>query len=59
MSKNLVVTVYDPETKETASREIGPADYILVTTEPAYLDGLTRYGNGTTVLTVKVDKAVT
>jgi len=56
MAKNLRVTVFDPETGETVTREVGPADYAIVITEPLHLDALAVYGNGTKVLTLKIRK---
>lgn len=56
MAANLRVTVYDPENGETTTQEIKQGDYALITAEPAYLDGVAKYSNGTSVLTIKIRK---
>lgn len=53
MSSPIVVTVTDPETGETARKELQPGQYAVVCAEPRYLDGKQFYANGTVVLTLK------
>lgn len=48
----LKVTVEDIETGEKGERIVQDGDYILVTAEPCYLDGVQTYAK-THVLTVK------
>jgi hypothetical protein len=45
------VTARDTESGEEGREVV--RDYVLVCAEPYYLDGISRYRNGTTVLTVK------
>jgi hypothetical protein len=47
------VTAYDPDNGDSGTREVVPGDYCLIVNEPAYLDGIKRYSNGTVVLTIK------
>jgi hypothetical protein len=55
MSQNAVVTTTLPDgTVQTA--ECLPDDYVLVTGPEMYVANLVTYGNGTVVLTLKVDK---
>jgi len=52
------VTVDDHDTDEQESAMLDGVSHILVVNEAAgfYLDGETRYSNGTIVLTIKRDK---
>lgn len=38
---------------ETMTRDVEPGDYCLIAVEPLHLDGITRYANGTVILTLK------
>ncbi len=38
MAEPIRVTVYDPETGETATREVNEGDYALVCHSPCFLD---------------------
>lgn len=49
---SLRVTVEDIETGQKGERIVPDGDYILITSEPCYLDGLQTYAK-THVLTVK------
>ena len=49
----LRITVEDLEAGEKQSRDLPGGDYFLVTTEPAYVDGIQAYKNGTHVVTIK------
>ena len=53
--KGIRITVEDLETGETATREIWN-DYFILCAGNHYVDGVTKYGNGTTQLTIKVDR---
>lgn len=49
----LRITVEDLETGEKESRELPAGDYFMLTTEPAYVDGIQAFKNGTHVVTIK------
>ncbi|WP_433445675.1 hypothetical protein [Nonomuraea sp. CA-141351] len=50
----LVVTVHDPATGETATREVQPGDYTVVACEPCFIYHTAVYPKaGTHVITVK------
>lgn len=51
--KILRVTVEDLETGEKQSRDLPSGDYFMLTTEPAYVDGIQAFKNGTHVVTIK------
>lgn len=53
MAEPLKVTVYNPETGESATGEIEPGNYMVICNPPCWLDGTQSYANGTTVVTVK------
>jgi hypothetical protein len=50
---SLRVTVVDEQTGESDSQVVADGDYVIVTAEPCYVDGVQAYRNGTHVLTVK------
>lgn len=47
------VSVVDLETGDTSEQIVPDGDYMILTTEPCYVDGIQSYANGTHVLTVK------
>lgn len=47
------VTVYDPMTGDTESRELQPDSYILLLGENKEVTSLSRYANGTVQFTIK------
>lgn len=50
----LIVTVLDPATGETTTREVRPGDYALITCEPCFTHRTDVYPKaGTHVITVK------
>lgn len=49
----LRVTVEDLETGEKQTRDLPSGDYFMLTTAPAYVDGIQSFKNGTHVVTVK------
>ena len=49
----LRITVEDLATGEKQSRDLPSGDYFMLTTEPAYVDGIQTFKNGTTVITIK------
>ena len=49
----LRITVEDLATGETQSRDLPSGDYFLLTAEPAYVDGIRVFKNGTHLVTIK------
>ncbi len=47
------ITVEDLETGEKVTRDLPSGDYFLLTTEPAWTDGIQAFKNGTHVVTIK------
>ena len=47
------VTAEDLELGDKQEQVVLPGDYFLMVTEPAYLDGIQTYANGTHVITIK------
>lgn len=50
---SLTVTAVDNETGETNTVHVPDGDYLLICTNPCWLDGVQTHANGTHVLTVK------
>lgn len=50
------VTVTDPDTGEVLGEQTVTNDYVIVCAGNRYVDHVASYANGTTVLTVKVDR---
>lgn len=55
----LRITVEDLATGEKQSRDLPSGDYFMLTTEPAYVDGIQTFKNGTTVITIKGSNMMT
>ena len=49
----LRITVEDLSTGEVQTRELPAGDYLLLTTEPAWVAHIQTYKNGTHVVTIK------
>lgn len=49
----LRIIVEDLETGEKETREIPSGDYFMLTTQPAYVDGVQTFSNGTHIVTIK------
>ena len=47
------ITLEDLKTGEKQTRELPSGDYFLLTTEPAWVNGILAYRNGTHVVTIK------
>lgn len=50
------VTITDPDTGEVLAEQVVDNDFVLVCAGNRYLSNTTTHANGTTVLTVKVDR---
>jgi len=50
------VTVTDPESGEVLGERVIENDYMVITAGNRYLDGVSAYGNGTAVCTIKVKR---
>lgn len=50
---HVYVTVLD-EDGIVESKDVGPNDYLVLTTERAYVHNIQRHSNGTTILTIKI-----
>lgn len=51
--KRVMVTCTDHASGESDTKELKPDDYVLIVGERMQLAGVQKYGNGTTVLTIK------
>ena len=51
--RGIRVTVEDLKTGKTQTRDVPPGDYVLLTTEPAYVAHINAFANGTHVVTIK------
>lgn len=47
------VTAEDLDTHENGDVYLAEGEYVLIPTEPLYLDSIVRHANGTVVLTLK------
>lgn len=56
MTRPIEVLATDPETGELRYVECVPGDYVLVCAQPRYLASSVHYGNGTVVITLKLDR---
>lgn len=53
MSEPVRVTVYDPETGDTETRDLEPYSYILLLGANKEVSSMSRHANGTVQLTIK------
>lgn len=53
---SLIVTVKDEQTGESQEKRVRDGGFVLITCDPCYLAHTNAFKNGTTVLTVKIDR---
>ncbi|MEV0616139.1 hypothetical protein AB0I81_22690 [Nonomuraea sp. NPDC050404] len=52
MAQPIRVTVFDPETGETETRDVQPGDYAVVTCLPCHQTEVQAFASGTHIITV-------